>query len=149
MDGQNLEKKTDRLILAKDDTENLITVHQFLEVICRAYTSVYYVDLKNDVVEPIKVALSGNVVKMVRIRVQADLAKIMAGEKDIHDMDYRWMKGKPFVMIGRVSDKSLRYLYHPLCGEVMVRCSGRRIEDSDDMITLEGYHRIISDIEER
>ena len=38
---------------------------------------------------------------------------------------------------------------HPLYGEVMVRCSGRRIEDSDGMITLEGYHRIISDIEER
>lgn len=38
---------------------------------------------------------------------------------------------------------------HPFYGEVMVRCSGRRIEDSDGMITLEGYHRIISDIEER
>ena len=38
---------------------------------------------------------------------------------------------------------------HPVYGEVMVRCSGRRIEDSDGMITLEGYHRIISDIEER
>ena len=68
-----------------------------------------------------------------RAVLQADLAKIMAGEKDTHDMDYRWMnrqgepvwincrgkvipddKGKPFVMIGRVSDKSLRYLYHPL-----------------------------------
>ena len=68
-----------------------------------------------------------------RAALQADLAKIMAGEKDTHDMDYRWMnrkgepvwincrgkvlpddKGKPFVMIGRVSDKSLRYLYHPL-----------------------------------
>ncbi len=68
-----------------------------------------------------------------RAALQADLAKIMAGEKDIHDMDYRWVnregetvwincrgrvipddKGKPFVMIGRVSDRSLRYLYHPL-----------------------------------
>lgn len=38
---------------------------------------------------------------------------------------------------------------HPFYGEVIVRCSGRRIEDSDGMITLEGYHRIISDIEER
>ena len=38
---------------------------------------------------------------------------------------------------------------HPVYGEIMVRCSGRRIEDSDGMITLEGYHRIISDIEER
>ena len=38
---------------------------------------------------------------------------------------------------------------HPVYGEVMVRCSGRRIEDSDGMVTLEGYHRIISDIDER
>lgn len=68
-----------------------------------------------------------------RAAFQEDLARIMAGEKDTHDMDYRWMnrkgeevwincrgkvipddKGKPFVMIGRVSDKALRYLYHPL-----------------------------------
>ena len=70
MKEQNLEKITDRLVLAKDDTENLITEHQFLEVICRDYTSVYYVDLFNDVAEPIKVALSGNAVKMDRIRVR-------------------------------------------------------------------------------
>lgn len=37
---------------------------------------------------------------------------------------------------------------HPLYGEVVVRCSGKRIADSDGMITLEGYHRIISTIEE-
>ena len=70
MKEQNLEKTTDRLVLAKDDTENLITEHQFLEVICRDYTSVYYVDLFNDVAEPIKVALSGNAVKMDRIQVR-------------------------------------------------------------------------------
>ena len=38
---------------------------------------------------------------------------------------------------------------HPEYGEVMVRCSGRRVEDSDGMITLEGYHRILDNIEER
>ena len=70
MKEQSLEKMTDRLVLAKDDTENLITEHQFLEVICRDYTSVYYVDLFNDVAEPIKVALSGNAVKMDRIQVR-------------------------------------------------------------------------------
>lgn len=36
---------------------------------------------------------------------------------------------------------------HPQLGEVRVRCCGRRIEDSDGMIVLEGYHRIISTIE--
>lgn len=70
MKEQDLEKITDRLVLAKDDTENLITERQFLEVICRDYTSVYYVDLFNDVAEPIKVALSGNAVKMDRIQVR-------------------------------------------------------------------------------
>lgn len=70
MKEQDLEKTTDRLVLAKDDSENLITEHQFLEVICRDYTSVYYVDLFNDIAEPIKVALSGNAVKMDRIQVR-------------------------------------------------------------------------------
>lgn len=36
---------------------------------------------------------------------------------------------------------------HPVLGEVMVHCNGRRVEDSDGMIVLEGYHRIISNIE--
>ncbi len=68
-----------------------------------------------------------------RAALREDLVKIIAGEKSIHDMDYRWVnrqgepvwincrgtvipddKGRPFVMVGRVSDKSLRYLYHPL-----------------------------------
>lgn len=49
------------------------------------------------------------------------------------------------------ADKVVQLQYpwiHPTLGEVVVRCSGRRVEDSDGMITLEGYHRIISDIEE-
>ncbi len=62
-----------------------------------------------------------------------DLQEVTSGKKKKHDMDYRWInrkgetvwiscratavnddKGKPFVLIGRVSDTSLRYLYHPL-----------------------------------
>lgn len=62
-----------------------------------------------------------------------DLQLIAEGKKQIHNMNYRWMnrkgepvwiscrgtvinddKGKPFVMIGMVSDKKLKYLYHPL-----------------------------------
>lgn len=62
-----------------------------------------------------------------------DLRLIAEGKKQIHDMNYRWVnrkgeavwincrgkvinddRGNPFVMIGRVSDKVLRYLYHPL-----------------------------------
>ena len=37
---------------------------------------------------------------------------------------------------------------HPILGEIMVRCSGKRVSDADGMIVLEGYHRIISNIEE-
>lgn len=37
---------------------------------------------------------------------------------------------------------------HPLLGEVIVRCSGKRLADSDGMITLNGYHRVMSTIEE-
>lgn len=49
------------------------------------------------------------------------------------------------------SDKVIQLQYpwmHPELGEVTVRCSGKRVEDSDGMITLEGYHRIITTIEE-
>ena len=36
---------------------------------------------------------------------------------------------------------------HPIQGEVMVRCTGVRTQDAKGMICLEGYHRIISDVE--
>lgn len=37
---------------------------------------------------------------------------------------------------------------HPDLGEVIVRCNGRRTEDANGMIVLEGFHRILSNIEE-
>lgn len=49
------------------------------------------------------------------------------------------------------SDKVVQLQYpwnHPQLGEIVVRCSGKRVDDADGMITLEGYHRIISNIEE-
>ena len=36
---------------------------------------------------------------------------------------------------------------HPELGKIRVRCSGRRVEDTDGMVTLEGYHRTVSTIE--
>ena len=48
------------------------------------------------------------------------------------------------------SDKIVQLHYrwkHPKLGRIMVRCCGRRVEDSDGMITLEGYHRMISNVE--
>jgi len=49
------------------------------------------------------------------------------------------------------TDKVIQLQYqwgHPEKGEVVVRSSGRRVEDSDGMIVIEGYHRILSEIEE-
>lgn len=37
---------------------------------------------------------------------------------------------------------------HPTLGKVTVRCSGKRTENTDGMITLKGYHLISSNIEE-
>lgn len=36
---------------------------------------------------------------------------------------------------------------HPEKGEVVVRCTGKRVEDDNGAVCLKGYHRIISDIE--
>ena len=48
------------------------------------------------------------------------------------------------------SDRPVELEYpwqHPTRGEVVVRCTGIRTADTDHMICLEGYHRIVSDIE--
>ena len=36
---------------------------------------------------------------------------------------------------------------HPVFGRVLVRSSGKRVQDSDGMIVLEGYQKIVSDLE--
>lgn len=65
--------------------------------------------------------------------VLKSLTQIAKGEKDIHNMDYRWVnrsgqkvwinchgtvirdnENKPHIMIGRVSEEKLRHLYNPL-----------------------------------
>lgn len=67
--------------------------------------------------------------------VLKSLEQIAKGEKDVHNMDYRWLNrkgekvwvnchgtvirdkaGKPHLMIGRVSEENLRHLYNPLTG---------------------------------
>lgn len=66
----------------------------------------------------------------------------------IHDGYYQYVNHTVESMIrtGRVVE--LEYPWqHPTLGEVMVRCNGIRMEDRGGMICLEGYHRIISDIE--
>ena len=65
--------------------------------------------------------------------VLKSLTQIAKGEKDTHNMDYRWVnrdgqkvwinchgtvirdnENKPYIMIGRVSEENLRHLYNPL-----------------------------------
>lgn len=62
-------------------------------------------------------------------------------------VDYVHKNVNRMMEAGRVVQLQYPWI-HPTLGEVIVRCSGRRVEDSDGMITLEGYHRMISDIEE-
>ena len=35
---------------------------------------------------------------------------------------------------------------HPTLGDVMVRFSGKRVNDSDGMVVLEGYCRIVTNV---
>ena len=68
-----------------------------------------------------------------RMAVLSSLTQIAKGEKDTHNMDYRWInrngqkvwinchgtvirdnENKPHIMIGRVSEENLRHLYNPL-----------------------------------
>ena len=68
-----------------------------------------------------------------RESVLKSLSQIAKGEKDVHNMDYRWIsregktvwinchgtvirddQGKPYLLIGRVSEENLRHLYNPL-----------------------------------
>ena len=49
------------------------------------------------------------------------------------------------------SDKVVQLQYtwnHPYLGEVQVRCNGIRMQDMDGMICLEGYHRVISTVDQ-
>ena len=85
---------------------------------------------------------TNNTKEMMRIIHPADraavlesLTQIANGDKDIHNMDYRWVnrngekvwinchgtvirdnEDNPHIMIGRVSEENLRYLYNPLTG---------------------------------
>ncbi len=66
----------------------------------------------------------------------------------INDGYYNYVNAAVATMIDSGKKTQLEYTWnHPEKGEVVVRCTGIRVEDSDGMICLEGYHRIISDVE--
>lgn len=61
-------------------------------------------------------------------------------------LDYVHENVRVMTEIGKVVQLEYSWI-HPEFGEVIVRCSGRRVADSDGMIVLEGYHRILSNVE--
>lgn len=66
----------------------------------------------------------------------------------INDGYYNYVNAAVERMIESKNKVQLEYTWnHPEKGEVVVRCTGIRVEDSDGMICLEGYHRIVSDVE--
>ena len=99
-----------------------------------------------------------------RCEMYADdtMRRIMAAEKNLmpEECYTHWFNGindgyHDYVdrsvkkMIDTGSVVQLQYTWnHPTLGEVMVRCTGVRVADSNGMICLEGYHRVISDIDE-
>lgn len=63
------------------------------------------------------------------------------------DMNYVHKNIKLIAEMNKVVQ--LQYKWdHPQLGEVVVRSNGRRAEDYNGMIVIEGYHRILSNIEE-
>lgn len=66
----------------------------------------------------------------------------------IHDGYYQYVNLTVESMIRSGRVVQLEYPWqHPIEGEVMVRCIGIRGADTDGLICLEGYHRIISDMD--
>lgn len=66
----------------------------------------------------------------------------------INDGYYHYVNQVVENMIESRRITQLEYTWnHPIKGEVVVRCLGTRVEDSDGMICLQGYHRIISEME--
>lgn len=67
----------------------------------------------------------------------------------ISDGYYDYVNRNVAVMINEPKTVQLEYTWnHPVDGEVRVRCTGIRVDDSDGKICLEGYHRNISIISE-
>ena len=94
-----------------------------------------------------------------------DLQEIAKGTKMIHNMNYRWVnrqgeavwiscrgkvildaEGKPFVMIGRVSDTALRYLYNPL---TRLYNKTKMLSDiQENMLVDEGGYFMLVDVDD-
>ncbi|MBE6599110.1 MAG: EAL domain-containing protein [Ruminococcaceae bacterium] len=69
-------------------------------------------------------------------------------QRGIHPDCLSYVHKNMDIMINEGKPVQLEYLWHhPTYGEVTVRCCGRRVRNEDGMVVLEGYHRILSDVE--
>lgn len=89
------------------------------------------------------------------------MSRIMGADRNLSPEEcYRFwhdrIRGDCYDYVHRSVDKmiqgdkvvQIQYVWvHPELGEIEVYCTGVRIEDMDGMICLEGYHRIVSNIE--
>lgn len=66
----------------------------------------------------------------------------------IEEKDRAYVEENVQHMIEHDTVVQLEYAWkHPTLGKVKVRCTGKRVKDSDGMITLEGYHRMLDQVE--
>ena len=67
-------------------------------------------------------------------------------QSNIHPEDFAYVQKSLSQMITGKQALQIEFKWqHPELGDVMVRFSGKRVNDSDGMIVLEGYYRIITD----
>ncbi|MBQ7901397.1 MAG: EAL domain-containing protein [Clostridia bacterium] len=97
--------------------------------------------------------------------LRSDLKKLISGEKSVHDMEYRWLnrlghpvwvsckgtvvkdeEGKPFIMIGRVSEEALRHLHNPLTG--LFNKTKMMSDLKNDFVNAGGGYFMLMDIDD-
>lgn len=67
-------------------------------------------------------------------------------QSNIHPEDFEYVQKSLSRMITEKKALQIEFQWrHPERGDVMVRFSGKRVNDSDGMTVLEGYYRIIAD----
>ena len=67
-------------------------------------------------------------------------------QSNIHPEDFDYVQKSLSRMITGKQALQIEFKWqHPEQGDVMVRFSGKRVNDADGMIVLEGYYRIITD----
>ena len=97
--------------------------------------------------------------------LEKDIRALKSGEKEIHDLDYRWVNvhgqivwvncrgkviknadGKPVARIGRVSQVALRHMYNPLTG--LFNQNKMMLKLKEALANKQGGYLLLVDIDE-